>query len=208
MKVSLYNQKGKEIGTTLLPQEVFAVPFNSDLVYQVTRSLLMNQRQGTAKVKDRSEVRGGGKKPWRQKGTGRARHGSRRSPIWIGGGVTFGPVKEKDFKKKINKKVRRKALKMILSAKVRENLLIVLDKIELEKAKTKEFTEIIKKFPLPAKSFLIALPGMDEKVLRASQNIKKVKVVQARELNVLDLISSQCLVLPEEAIKIIKETFL
>lgn len=208
MKILLYNQEGKEIGQTLLPKEIFVVKTSPDLIYQVARSFMMSQRKATAHTKDRSEVRGGGRKPWRQKGTGRARHGSRRSPLWRGGGITFGPTKEKIFKRKINKKMRRKALKMILSAKVKNNFLILLDKIKLEKAKTKGILEIIKKLPIEGKSSLIALPVIDENIIRASRNIDGVKVVQAKDLNILDLLSFKYLIMPKEAIKIIKETFI
>lgn len=208
MKISVYNQEGKEIGMTVLPKEVFGLSLNSDLVYQVVRSFMMNRRKARAHTKDRSKVRGGGRKPWRQKGTGRARHGSRRSPLWRGGGITFGPTKEKKFKRKINKKMRRKALKMILSAKVKNNFLILLDKIKLEKAKTKEILEIIKKLPIEANSSLIALPVMDEKIIKASGNIGGLKVVQAKDLNILDLLSFKYLIMPKEAIKVIKETLI
>ena len=128
MKADLYNQEGKKMDAeVLLPKEIFEVPLNSDLVYQVAVSQNSNRRQKTAKTKDRSEVRGGGKKPWRQKGTGRARHGSNRSPIWVGGGVTFGPNLEKNFKKIVPKKMRRKALFMVLSEKAKNNFIIVLE---------------------------------------------------------------------------------
>jgi len=145
MLVNAYNQKGEEIGKTELPKEIFEVGLNSDLVYQVVLSQTANRRQVLAKTKDRSEVRGGGRKPWRQKGTGRARHGSIRSPIWKGGGVTFGPTTEKVFKKIIPKKMRRKALFMVLSAKAKENLILVLDKLEIEKPKTKSMIDIFEK---------------------------------------------------------------
>jgi len=208
MKISVYNQQGEKISEALLLKEIFDIKINPDLIYQVARSFMMSQRKATAHTKDRSEVRGGGRKPWRQKGTGRARHGSRRSPLWRGGGITFGPTKEKIFKRKINKKMRRKALKMILSAKVKNNLLILLDKIKLEKAKTKGILEIIKKLPIEGKSSLITLPVIDENIIRASRNIDGVKVVQAKDLNILDLLSFKYLIMPKEAIKVIKETFI
>jgi len=208
MKISVYNQQGEKISEALLLKEIFDIKINPDLIYQVARSFMMSQRKATAHTKDRSEVRGGGRKPWRQKGTGRARHGSRRSPLWRGGGITFGPTKEKIFKRKINKKMRRKALKMILSAKVKNNLLILLDKIKLEKAKTKGILEIIKKLPIEGKSSLITLPAIDENIIRAARNIDGVKVVQAKDLNILDLLSFKYLIMPKEAIKVIKETFI
>jgi len=196
------------MGTTLLPKEIFDLQVNSDLIYQVAVSLMANQRRTIAHTKDRSEVRGGGRKPWRQKGTGRARHGSRRSPLWKGGGVTFGPTKNRVFKKKINKKMKRKALLMVLSTKAKNNLLILLDKIKLEKAKTKGIIEIFRKLPCKEKSSMVALPAMDKNIILAARNVPEVKVVQAKDLNVLDLLSFEYLIMPKEAIKIIKETFL
>ena len=137
MLVNTYNKEGKKVGKKRLPKEIFEVPINSDLVHQVVLSQIANRRQKTAKTKDRAEVRGGGRKPWRQKGTGRARAGSIRSPIWRGGGVTFGPTSERVFSKKIPKKMRRKALFMVLSAKAKEKLILVLDDLKSEKPKTK-----------------------------------------------------------------------
>ena len=127
MKVKLYNQNKEEAGQVELPKEIFELKINSDLVHQVVLSQQSNRRQNTASTKGRGEVRGGGKKPWRQKGTGRARHGSIRSPLWRGGGVTFGPTTEKNYKKIIPKKIKRKAVLQVLSAKARENLVLVLD---------------------------------------------------------------------------------
>jgi len=209
MKVSLYDQQGKEVGQTLLPKEIFEVKLNADLVHQVVVSQMANRRQVIAHTKDRSEVRGGGRKPWRQKGTGRARHGSRRSPIWKGGGVTFGPTKERVFKKKINIKMRRKALFMVLSAKAKEKILIVLDEgFKIEKPKTKLMVEILQKLPCKQQSCLLALANMDKNVIRAASNLPKVKIMQAKDLSVLDLLNFKYLVMPKTAVKVIKETFL
>ncbi len=207
MKADVYNQKGEKTGTTLLPKDIFGVSENPDLIYQAALSFMANKRKATAQAKDRSEVRGGGRKPWRQKGTGRARHGSRRSPIWKGGGVTFGPTKDKVFKKKINRKMRRKALLMVLSAKAKNNLLILLDKIKLERAKTREISEIFKKLPCKEKKSLLILPAMDKNIITAARNVPEISAVQARDLNLLDLLSSRYLVMPKEAIKTIRETF-
>ena len=213
MIVDTYNQKGEKIGQTRLPKEIFEVPVNSDLVHQVAVSQMANRRIPRAHAKTRAEVRGGGRKPWRQKGTGRARHGSIRSPIWRGGGITFGPRKERVFKKKIPKKMKRKALFMILSAKVRENLLILLDSLKIEKPKTKLMAEIIKGLKskvesLKEGSILIALPQKDEIIIRATRNIPNIQTIEARNLNVLDLLSFKYLLVPKEVIKVIKETFL
>lgn len=207
MLVKTYDQTGKEVGQTRLPSEIFGVKINPDTVHRVVVAQTANKRQVTAHTKDRSEVRGGGKKPWRQKGTGRARHGSIRSPLWRGGGVTFGPRKERNFKQKINKKMRRKALFMVLSAKAKENFLVILNEIKLEKPKTKLMAEIIKKLPVKSSSCLFVLPSMDQPLIRASRNIPKVKPIQAKDLNVLELLSYKYLLMPKESINVIKETF-
>lgn len=207
MKYAVYNQEGKEIGQTLLPKEIFDVEMNLDLIHQVVVSQMANRRQVIAHTKDRAEVRGGGRKPWRQKGTGRARHGSIRSPLWRGGGVTFGPTKERIFKKKIPKKIQRLALFMALSAKVKNNLLILLDKLKIEKVKTKLIAEILKKLPCKGENSLITLPGMDKNLILATRNFPDAKTIQAKDLNVLDLLSFKYLIMPKESVKVIKETF-
>jgi len=208
MKVKVYNQKKEEIEEIELLKEIFEIKLNTDLVHQVALVQAANQRQGSAKVKARGEVRGGGRKPWRQKGTGRARVGSIRSPIWRGGGVTFGPIAEKVFKKRIPKKMRRKALFMVLSVKAKENLLLVLDKLEIEKPKTKAMAKVLNKLFLKKGSGLIVLPEINKSVILSVKNIPKTGTIQAKDLNVLDLLSYKYLVMPKEAIKIIKETFL
>ncbi len=208
MKTVVYNQEGKEISQALLPKEIFDVKINPDLVHQVAVSQMANRRQVSAHIKTRAEVRGGGRKPWRQKGTGRARAGSIRSPIWRGGGVTFGPTTEKVFKKRIPKKMRRKALFMVLSAKAKENLLLVLDNLKIEKPKTKLIREILDRLFLKKGSGLIALAKIDENIIKAARNIPKTETMQAKDLNVLDLLSFKYLVMPKEVIKVIKETFL
>ena len=223
MKVPIYNQQGEEIGVTELPEEIFGVPFNSDLVHQVVVSQMANRRQVIAHTKDRGEVRGGGRKPWRQKGTGRARAGSIRSPLWRGGGVTFGPTKERNFKKTIPQKMRRKALFMVLSQKLKDNEIIILDGLNLKKPKTKEMTSIIQKLKTriqnekaePKKqekknreSFLIALAKMDKDVILASRNIPRVATIQAKDLNCLDILSYKYLTMPKEAITLLQKTFL
>jgi len=223
MKTVVYNQQGKEIGQTLLPKEIFDVKINPDLVHQVVVSQLANRRKVIAHTKGRGEVRGGGRKPWRQKGTGRARHGSIRSRLWRGGGVTFGPTKERVFKKRIPKKMRRKALLMVLSGKIKNNLLILLDKLKIEKppkenlrfptgqAKTKltkQMVEILEKLPCKNESTLIALPEYDRNIILAARNLPEVDTLWARNLNALDLLIFKYLVMPKESIKVIKETFL
>ncbi len=209
MLVDIYNQEGeKKKKKTRLPKDIFGVDLNSDLVYQVVVSQRANRRRNIAHSKDRSEKRGGGRKPWRQKGTGRARHGSIRSPIWKGGGVTFGPRKERVFKEKIPKKMKRKALFIVLSAKAKDKLLIILDKLEADKIKTKRIAEILEKLPLDKENCLIALPEHNKNIVLSSRNLPGVEVIEARNLNALDLLSFKYLVLPKEAINKIKETFL
>lgn len=207
MKVNIYNQEGKEAGQTLLPKEIFDVRMNKDLLHQVVVSQMANRRQVIAHVKDRSEVRGGGRKPWRQKGTGRARHGSTRSPIWRGGGVTFGPSKDRVFKKKINKKVRRKALFMVLTQKAKDGELIILDRLEIEKPKTKIIYKVLENLKVLPKTCLIALPAKKDKIILASRNIPKIQTLEVRNLNPLDVLNFKYLVMPKESIKVIKETF-
>jgi large subunit ribosomal protein L4 len=208
MFVKIYNQKGEETGKTKLPSEIFDVEMNQDLVHQIVVSQMGNRRQVSAHTKTKGDVRGGGRKPWRQKGTGRARAGSRRSPIWKGGGVTFGPTKERNFKKIIPQKMRRKALFMVLTQKAKDNELIILDELKLEKTKTKEMAKIINnQSSIKLGSILIALPKMDENVIRASRNIPKIATIPAKDLNCLGILSYKYLMLPKEAIKVIKDTF-
>ena len=217
MFVKVYNQKGEEAGKTELPSDIFDVKMSQDLVHQVVVSQMGNRRQVSAHTKNRGDVRGGGRKPWRQKGTGRARAGSRRSPIWRGGGITFGPTNERNFKKIIPQKMRRKAMFMVLSQKAKDKELIVLDELKLEKAKTKEMANIVKSLKLKVQSskpkkkkqesVLIALPRMDENIIRATRNISKIATIPSKDLNCLDILSYKYLMLPKEAIAVIKTTF-
>ena len=207
MKVDVYNEKGEVSGSTVLPKEIFQVPMNSDLVHQVLVSQMSNMRQNSAHSKNRAEVRGGGKKPWRQKGTGRARHGSIRSPIWKGGGVTFGPRNERNFERDIPKKVRRKALFMVLSEKAKNNLLVVMDSFSMEKPKTKEMNDLIKKLPLSKASRLVAYSDGNSKIYLASRNIKKTMAERASDLNVVDLLNYKYLLISKDGIKEIENTF-
>jgi large subunit ribosomal protein L4 len=208
MLVNTFNQNGEKIGQTRLPSEIFGLKINPDLVHQVVVSQMANRRKVIAHTKTRAEVRGGGRKPWRQKGTGRARHGSIRSPLWRGGGVTFGPRKERVFKKTIPKKMKRLALFMSLSGKLKNNLLILLDKLKIDKPKTNLMAEILKKLPCKGKNCLIVLPEYDKNIILASRNLPKVDTILASNLNALDLLTFKYLIMPKEAIKVIKETFL
>ena len=206
MKISIYNQKGEEAGKIDLPDEIFNVRMNSDLVHQVVMAQMANQRQVLAHTKTRGEVRGGGKKPWKQKGTGRARVGSIRSPLWKGGGVTFGPRNDRNFTKKINKKMKQKALLMAFSSKVKDNEMIVLDKFELGRAKTKEMANLLDKLSLK-KSVLISLPKRDDSIYRASRNIPGIKMTLANSLNVVELLKYKYLLMPKDTIEVIKEIY-
>ncbi len=208
MKIVVYNTKGKKTEDTLtLPKEIFEVPMNSDLVHQVLTSQMANKRQISAHTKNRSEVAGSGIKPWRQKGTGRARHGSKRSPIWPGGGIAHGPRNDRVLERDIPKKMRRKALFMVLSEKARTNDLIVIENLESKNGKTKETSNILKNLPLNGKSVFIALPDYDKNMVMSARNIDKVKIDSARNLNVLDLLNTKYLLVSKESIKTIEKTF-
>ncbi|MFH1956797.1 MAG: 50S ribosomal protein L4 [Patescibacteria group bacterium] len=204
MEINLYNQKAEEIGKISLPENIFCLPWKQELVHQVSVSMQANQRTPVAHVKGRGDVRGGGKKPWQQKGTGRARHGSSRSPIWVGGGVTHGPTKEKDYSKKINKKMKKSAFYTALSQKLRDKEILFLDKIILNQPKTKEAGEIFKKIS-SIKNFekilskrknraIIVLPKKDDNLTRGFRNLTGIKVSEARNLNVLDLLKYKFLI--------------
>lgn len=207
MLADTYNQQGEKVGQTRLPSEIFGVKISPDLVHQVTVSQMANRRQVLANTKGRGEVRGGGKKPWRQKGTGRARHGSIRSPLWRGGGVTFGPTKERVFKKEIPKKMRRLAAFMVLSVKLKNNQLVILDELKME-PKTKLMRQVLQNLPSKGASCLIALAGMDKNIILAARNLPNTKTLQAKDLNALDLLNFKYLIMPKEAVKVIKESFL
>ncbi|MEA3344425.1 MAG: 50S ribosomal protein L4 [Patescibacteria group bacterium] len=208
MKTVVYNKEGKETESTLLPKDIFEIKMNEDLVHQVAVSQIANRRKIIAKTKDRSEVRGGGRKPWQQKGTGRARVGSNRSPIWKGGGVTFGPRTERVFKKRIPTKMRRKALFMILSAKAKDNLIFVLDSIKTEMPKTKPMAKVFSTLFLKNGSGLVVLAERDLNTIKSIRNIAKVGVIQAKDLNPLDLLSYKYLIVTKESLEVIKKTFL
>jgi large subunit ribosomal protein L4 len=212
MLVKTYNQKGEEVGKAQLPKTVFDVKVNPDLIYQVVTSQLSNQRQNIAHTKGRGEVSGGGRKPWKQKGTGRARHGSNRSPIWRHGGVAFGPTNEKNFARKINKKMKKLAMFMVLSVKAKNNLLYVLDDLEVKEPKTRLLADTVKNLRdkiegLKKGTIIIAMPKYDRMLVLAAKNLKGVKTIEAAKLNSLELLSAKFLVLPKDSIGTIKETF-
>jgi large subunit ribosomal protein L4 len=199
MDTKIFSQDGKESGKMALPESVFGVNWNSDLVHEVVVSMQSNARAGTAHTKDRSEVRGGGRKPWKQKGTGRARHGSRRSPIWSGGGVTFGPRSDKDYSKKINKNVKAKALAITLSKKFADGELVLVDSLSFETPKTADAKTIVKALAkgtgieeLVTKrknAAVLVLGSRDENIEKSFSNFANMEVVQAKDISTVDLLT-------------------
>jgi len=197
MKASVYNTKNQVVGEVDLPDQVFDVKWNPDLVHQAIVAIMSNRRRPVAHTKDRSEVRGGGKKPYKQKHTGRARHGSIRSPIWVGGGVTFGPRNDRDFSKKINKKMARLALHSVLSKKLSDGELRVIDSLEISQAKTKELKWV------PISTLLV--PATENKfIYRASSNLPKVKSLDPRSLNVEDITKYRNILIDQKAIQYVQ----
>lgn len=205
MKVKVYNTQGKEVKELELNPEIFGIEVKPEVVHEVFVALRNNQREPWADTKNRGEVQGGGKKPWQQKGTGRARHGSIRSPIWKGGGVAFGPLTERNYKTKINKKTRRLATKMCLADKAQNGALWVMDSLSLSEPKTKLFASILKALPVKQKTFLVVTPGKDAVVLRATSNLKSVKTTRAEDLNVLDVLNKQAIITSVDGIKKVEE---
>lgn len=205
MQVKLYNTTAKEVGEIKIDDAVFACEYNEALIHQAVVAYQANQRQGTKSALTRTEVRGGGIKPWRQKGTGRARQGSIRAPQWIKGGVVFAP-KPRDFSKKINKKMKAQAFRSAISYKVNNGELTVVDKIALEAPKTKLVAQILKNFNFDKKTLLI-VAGDSADVVRASANIANLTVVDATLANVYQLVSNVAVLATEEAIKQIEEAY-
>lgn len=208
LKVKVYNLEGKEVEEINLDPAVFGVKINPALVHQVVEAQLANARLVLADTKTRAEVRGGGRKPWRQKGTGRARQGSIRAPQWVGGGIVFGPTSERNFSKKINKKMKKSALFMGLTDKVKDNNLIVVDKLEFAEIKTKKLVGILSKLPSKGtKSTLIVLANKDEKITKSGRNLQKLKTILADSLNVYDVLKYKYLIIDKAGINKVIETF-
>lgn len=215
MELKVYNQKGTAHGTASVADALVHVPMNADLVWQVATSQMSNKRQVLAHAKTRSEVRGGGRKPWRQKGTGRARHGSIRSPIWIGGGAAHGPSKDVDFTKTISKTVARKALAAVLSARVQDGGLVVIDAINVSSGKTKDGVQLIaalsKKFTKRVGGrILVVLPGTieDTPTIRAMHNVPNVQTIRAQDLNALTVLAFPQIIATADALAVAEKTFL
>jgi large subunit ribosomal protein L4 len=217
MEATVYNQSGKPTGKISLPKSVFDAKWNADLVHEVVRLMNSNSRNNIAHTKTRGEVRGGGKKPWKQKGTGRARHGSTRSPIWVGGGIAHGPRNDKNYSRKINKKAKVGALYSILSRKLKDNEIIFVDAINFEKPKTNEAKAIISNLSkvkgfetLSTKKHNTAIVALDKKsdfVYKSFNNFGNISVEEFRNINPVSILSHKYLVIanPEESLKIFKK---
>ena len=197
--------KAKEVGTLELSDALFNVEFKESVIHQAVVTRLANERQGTKSTLTRSEVRGGGAKPWRQKGTGRARQGSIRSPQWIKGGVVFAP-KPRDFSKKMNVKAKEVALFSALSQKIRDDEVIFIDEIKVKEAKTKEMAAFLKAFNLE-KSVLLVMDNSDEMVMRASANIAKISTIAASQINTYDVVKNAKIVISKQAVQQIEEVY-
>ena len=202
--VSVYNMEGKEVGTIELSDAVFGVQVNEHLVHMAVVQQLANNRQGTQKAKTRSEVSGGGRKPWRQKGTGHARQGSTRAPQWTGGGVVFAPV-PRDYSFKLNKKEKRAALKSALTSRVQDNKLIVVDELKFDEIKTKKFQAVLDN--LKVSKALVVLAENDEKVVMSARNIPAVKTALTSTINVYDILKGDTLILTKDAVAKIEEVY-
>ena len=202
--VAVYNMDGKEVGTLELNDAIFGVEVNEHLVHMAVLQQLANNRQGTQKAKTRSEVRGGGRKPWRQKGTGHARQGSTRAPQWRHGGVVFAPV-PRDYSFKLNKKEKRAALKSALTSRVAENKFIVLDELKLDEIKTKKFVQVLNN--LNVDKALVVLNDMDTNVIKSANNVPTVKTMQTNEINVFDVLKYDTVVVTKDAVKTIEEVY-
>ena len=204
-KVALYDINGSQVGDIELNDAIFGIEMNNHAMYEAVKNYLANQRQGTQSAKTRAEVRGGGRKPWRQKGTGRARQGSIRAPQWKGGGVVFAP-KPRDYSYSIPKKVKRLALKSALTSKVVDNEIIVLDSLTLEQAKTKEMVKVLSNLKANKKS-LIVIPERDENVIRAASNIPGVKTAYVNTINVYDILNCDSFIITKEAVNKVEEVY-
>ena len=202
--VSVFNMEGNEVGTIELNDAIFGVEINENLVHQAVVLQLANNRQGTQKAKTRSEVSGGGRKPWRQKGTGHARQGSTRAPQWTGGGVVFAPV-PRDYSFKMNKKEKKAALKSVLTSKVQESKIVVLDELKMDAIKTKDFAKVLSN--LKVDNALVVTAAMDTNVIMSAKNIPGVATSVASDINVYDVLNHTTLVVTKDAVASIEEVF-
>lgn len=208
MNTKLYNQEAKVVGEVELPEKIFGVKWNPTLVHQIVVGIDANRRHVIAHAKGRGEVRGGGKKPWKQKGTGRARHGSIRSPLWKGGGVTFGPTKERNFSQKMNKKAKQQALFSVLSKKLVDQEIKIIDTIKIKDAKTKEVSKILKNFfPVKKNSGLIILGGTNTELIRAVRNLSFAQISSVNNTSVKDLLLYKNILFFKDAIGKLSEVY-
>lgn len=205
--VKVYNLAGKEVGAVELNPEIFAVPVNMDLITQVLHVQRTNSRQPLAHTITRSFIRGGGKKPWKQKGTGRARAGSSRSPLWRGGAIIFGPQKDRNYSLSINKKQKTKALLMALSEKAKNEQLVVIDDMSLKTPKTKEMVSAMKALKISGRPVLMAMAKKSDEVKRSAANIQRLVVISADSLNLEDILKAKYLVIDQASLPVIEKTF-
>ncbi len=209
MKAKVYNTAGEVVRSAELEPKIFEVKVNPVVVQRAVLAQEANSRGAVAHTKTRGDVRGGGKKPWRQKGTGRARHGSIRSPIWVGGGVAFGPKSNRNFTQRVNKKELRKALFMGLSSKAAEEKVILLDELSLPSIKTKQLVAILKKLPIEARSSLLLVqPKVDPVIVKSARNLSRVSTIMANSLNLRDVLKHEYLVMPVSGLDAVTSTFL
>jgi large subunit ribosomal protein L4 len=207
MTIDVLKIDGSKSGETLeLPEEIFNVEPNDHAIYLSVKTFLANQRQGTSKAKERNEVRGGGKKPWRQKGRGGARAGTSRSPLWVGGGTIFGP-KPRDYRMSLNKKVAKLARKSALTYKVKGEQIVVVEDFQLEAPKTKEFAGILSALKVSGKKVLFLTDGKQENVYMSGRNIERVKILEANNASAYDILNNQVLVLQKSAVESLTKTF-
>jgi len=204
-KLSVMNEKGKQVGDVELKEDLFMAPVKKDAVYYTAVAQMANQRQGTSSTKKRGEVRGSKSKPWPQKGTGRARHGTVRSPLWVGGAVTFGP-KPRDYRTRVPRKVKRAALRSALTSKYQEGKLLVVEEISLEEPRTKKIVNLMENLKA-GPSTLLVLGRPDPVVSKSARNLQGVKTVNAHQLNVLDLLNHEYVVLTKEGLQVAEEVF-
>lgn len=204
-KIDVYNVEGKKVSDIELKEEIFGIEPNEDVVHSVLINFLANQRQGTQSTKTRAEVSGGGRKPWKQKGTGRARQGSIRAPQWIGGGIALGP-KPRSYKYRVNKKEKRLAMKSVLSSKVLENQLVVVDTIPFNEIKTKNIVNTLTNLKISGKT-LIMLPEKNEKVQKSARNIEGVKTILVNTINIHDLLKYTNLIITLDTVKKLEEVY-
>ncbi len=203
-KVSVLNKEGSQVGDLDLMEGVFAAQIKPGLMHDAVVAQLRGKRAGTASTKTRNEVKGGGRKPWRQKGTGRARHGSIRSPLWVGGGVTFGP-KPKEYSNRLPKKAKKQALRSAFSAKLAEERFLVLEELQLEKPRTREVIELLQNLKLEGEKVLLLIADRDENIYKSARNIPGVKTLVASALNIFDLLNHEYIVATMDAVSLVEE---